>query len=122
MPQTKKTVNFDLDTNLLQKYYPKDNWRQSYQDLRSFLEKNGFEHRQGSGYISSRPISISKITLLVKEITVEFDWFAYCVKKFDVASVGKEFSFIDVICESINSEVVDELESINIIMKDELHL
>ena len=45
-----KAFNFDLSVRALQENYPGTNYRQAYQDIRQFLEDNGFEHRQGSGY------------------------------------------------------------------------
>lgn len=48
----RKGINFDLDTQALQKHYPKGNWHHAYDDFRNFSLKNGFEHIQGSGYHS----------------------------------------------------------------------
>ena len=40
----RKGINFDLDTEALQKYYPKGDWHNAYYDVRAYFEKNGFEH------------------------------------------------------------------------------
>ena len=53
----KKGINFDLDTVALKEHYPKDNWNNAYYELRSFFEAHGFEHIQGSGYHSVKPMS-----------------------------------------------------------------
>ena len=45
-----KAINFDLSVHELEKYYP--DYRKAYYDVKSFFKKHGFEHRQGSGYIS----------------------------------------------------------------------
>lgn len=50
-------INFDLDTKKLETLYSSKNWRQAYDDIRDFLKKNNFEHRQGSGYISKEEMS-----------------------------------------------------------------
>ena len=56
-----KAINFDLDTHKLQANYPGANYRNAYYDLRRFFEKHGFEHRQGSGYISLTKLATADI-------------------------------------------------------------
>lgn len=46
----KKGIYFDLDTARLKEVYKNGDWHNAYYELRSFLEKEGFEHIQGSGY------------------------------------------------------------------------
>lgn len=48
----RKGINFDLNTEALKQYYPKENWNNAYYDVRYFFETHGFEHIQGSGYHS----------------------------------------------------------------------
>lgn len=119
MSRTRKSINFDLDTKLLQKFYPKDNWRYAYKEIQSFLEDKDFEHRQGSGYVSSKPVLMSEMQDLVEQLVTKFDWLTLCVKEFDVTSVGKQFSFIDVmestydrifIENDLEEELTEEME------------
>lgn len=49
----KKALNFDLDTRKYEKF-TKRPAPTAYGKIRSFLKRNGFEHRQGSGYISNK--------------------------------------------------------------------
>ena len=54
----RKGINFDLNTEQLQKYYPVSaSWRNAYTDVKAFFESNGFEHIQGSGYHSKEAMS-----------------------------------------------------------------
>ena len=53
----RKGINFDLDTEVLKEHYPKGDWHNAYCDVRSYFEKNGFEHIQGSGYHSTKEMS-----------------------------------------------------------------
>lgn len=55
-----KYLNFDLDTNKLKQYYPKKDYTRAYKDIEKFLVSRGFEHRQGSAYISKMSIDIVK--------------------------------------------------------------
>ena len=50
----RKGINFDLDTEALKEHYPKGDWHNAYYDVRTYFEKNGFEHIQGSGIIPLR--------------------------------------------------------------------
>ena len=53
MPSSRKQVAFDLDTKALEKYYPTDNWRNAYQDIRRDMLENEFVWQQGSVYTST---------------------------------------------------------------------
>ena len=50
--KTLKALNFDLDTENLKRYYPSSDYHKAYFDIKQFMIQNGFEHRQGSGYVS----------------------------------------------------------------------
>lgn len=45
-----KAINFDLSTNELKKYF--SNTAEAYNQIKSFMLNNGFDHRQYSGYAS----------------------------------------------------------------------
>lgn len=69
-----KAINFDLDIKALQQYYPSSNWRKAYEDINKFFLSNGFEHRQGSGYISLiKTDDYSVLTLTRKTLKVEYN-------------------------------------------------
>lgn len=52
---TRKAINFDLSTNTLEELFGKGNTKKPYSDIKHFMEKNGFEHSQYSGYVSKEP-------------------------------------------------------------------
>lgn len=62
----KKAINFDLDTKKLREFHPKG-ITQAYTDIRNFLESMGFEHRQGSGYVSKEPIRYATVDAIVEK-------------------------------------------------------
>lgn len=92
---TKKALNFDLDTKMLKQVYSETSYTNAYYEIRSFLEKNGFEHRQGSGYVSQNPITLPKVHALVVKMNKQLTWLGDCVKEFDVTSVGKSHSLLN---------------------------
>lgn len=100
-----KAVNFDLNVNNLKLYYDKGDYHNAYRDLKNFFEKNGFEHRQGSGYISIKPIKIDKVTLLCRDLTVQFPWISNCVNRFDVTEIGDTFDMTEYLLEPKSKEL-----------------
>lgn len=62
----KKAINFDLDTKKLREFHPKG-ITQAYTDIRNFLESMGFEHRQGSGYVSKEPMRYATVDAIVEK-------------------------------------------------------
>jgi len=63
-----RSINFDLDTKKLKEHYPNKNYTNAYEDIKKFLIKNDFEHRQGSGYISEKELSNFEISSILKEL------------------------------------------------------
>ena len=87
-----KAINFDLDTHKLQA-----NYRNAYYDLRRFFEKHGFEHRQGSGYISLTKLATADIYDLMDDLTQALPWIGDCVNKIDVTNIGQQHDLIDLV-------------------------
>ena len=93
----KKAINFDLDTNALKINYGGSNYREAYIDIETFMEHNGFEHRQWSGYISKYEMSTQDIQMIVINMGKTFPWLGSCVKKFDVTDIGQQHDLTELI-------------------------
>ena len=87
-----KSIEFDLDTKKLQEFY-KD-YRTAYKDIRAFMTKHGYVHRQGSVYNSNEKLLETDILVLVDEIKEHFTWASTCIKAFDVANIGQQHSML----------------------------
>lgn len=88
MERTKrKAVNFDLDTVIMRrlKLYP-----DGYRMLKNAFKRLGFEHRQGSGYVSKDKLDSMQVERVIKAIFTELPWVAECVKKLDVTDIGRQ--------------------------------
>lgn len=74
-------VSFDIDTNCLNKHYPQETYHNAYNDIRKFMEGNGFEWQQGSMYFG-QPDRITAVTCVtvVQQMAKHFAWFKTCVK------------------------------------------
>lgn len=92
----KKAINFDIDTKKYEEY-SKKKAPTAYLEIKRFLQKNGFEHRQGSGYISKSDLKDSDITTLIVNMSLTFEWLKYCIKEIDVTNIGKQHSLLDTI-------------------------
>lgn len=88
----KWTINFDLDTKKLQQKYSRNNWKKAYKDVRKVMLENGFEHRQGSGYISKEEMSEHDITAIIDNIAEKLPWIDECSRVFDKAMADRHIS------------------------------
>ncbi|PHU40461.1 hypothetical protein CSX00_06120 [Pseudobutyrivibrio ruminis] len=87
-----KSIEFDLDTKKLQEFY-KD-YRTAYKDIRGFMTKHGYTHRQGSVYNSREKLLETDILVLVDDLKNRFEWASTCIKAFDVANIGQQHSML----------------------------
>ncbi len=92
----RKAINFDIDTKKYEEYTGKKA-PTAYAEIKAFLKKNDFEHRQGSGYISKKSLDDLKITAIITNMTLTFNWLKYCIKEIDVTNIGKQHSLKDTI-------------------------
>ena len=93
--RTRQAINFDLDVNNLKIHYKNNSYTNAYDDIKRFLLSNGFEHRQGSGYVSIKPINRIDTMDVIRSLSHKYDWFPKCVNKCDVTSVGREYDALD---------------------------
>lgn len=89
----RKAINFDLDTKKLSINYGKSR-RNAYREIGNFLEKNGFKHRQWSGYVSEKKMSHMEIEKLNIKMFKNFPWLISCARRFDVTDLGKNYNLI----------------------------
>jgi virulence-associated protein VapD len=100
MPPQKrhKALNFDLDSEKLRTVFGGENGRRkAYAGIERFLTKNGFEHRQWSGYASTKPMSYYETYTLIGRLVDECPWMAYCVNRFDATNIMSESDMLEAI-------------------------
>lgn len=105
----RKALNFDLDT----KKYEEDTGKHSptaYAEIKRFLKKNNFEHRQGSGYISKDSLNDGKVFAIIQSMSIELKWLKNCVKQIDVTNIGKQHSLLETISKATNDNDLSDLE------------
>ena len=89
MSVSRKAINFDLDTNILKQIYNNGDYTNAYKEIRAFMEKNGFERRQGSGYISKDRMREADAILIYNNMVATFPWFNQAVKTCDLTHIGR---------------------------------
>lgn len=72
-------ITFDMDTNCLDNNYHGNNPNNAYANIRSVLERRGFNNIQGSVYLGNENVSEAHGTLAIQELTARYDWFYTCV-------------------------------------------
>ena len=84
---SRKAIFFDLDTSQMKamSLYPG-----GYGLLKNTFKKNGFTYRQGSGYVSEKKLTESKMFTIIEEIVNEQPWLTRCVKAIDISDIGKK--------------------------------
>ncbi|NDJ28044.1 hypothetical protein DMB95_09355 [Campylobacter sp. MIT 12-8780] len=106
MSVSRKAINFDLYTNELKKHF--QDTREAYAQVKEFMLKNGFEHRQYSGYASKNSLSERAISKLSTKLVTNFPWLASCVKRFDVTDIGEQYDLTDqlqILSKSIHKDI-----------------
>lgn len=106
---TRKAINFDLDTKALQVIFKSKNpfvYMAGYRQIGRFLKKNGFTHRQWSGYISKEPLTPMQTITIVRGLNSSLPWLRRCVKKFDVTNIGDTFDLMYIFNKSKSQPVL----------------
>jgi len=71
--------------------------RNAYSQIKGFLTKNGFSHKQWSGYISLRPMSYSEVYDIVFKMIDTHPWLPVCTNQFDATNVMAETDMLEAI-------------------------
>ena len=91
----RKAINFDLNDNLLKKYYPSKSYKNAWRDIKKYLINNQFVHRQYSGYVSIDSMSMAEAGNTIGKMARKWNWLNKSVIQFDVTNVGEEYSFLE---------------------------
>jgi len=108
MKESRKAINFDLDERKLKKLYPSRfpfAYKHAWSDIKRFMEKNGFEHRQYSGYVSRKPMSYTEVIKTMEKLRSVYPWIGPCAQKFDVTEVGKTYSLLELLRRDPEKEI-----------------
>lgn len=87
------SVYFDLDVESLKKIYEPmsgHDYTNAYHEIRSFMEKEGYGHEQGSVYHSTGEQNKVDVIRTVKKLQKEKPWMKDCVNKMSYARISEK--------------------------------
>lgn len=103
-----KTIHFDIDEKALKDAYPykdknhsQDNYKNTYRMIAKVLYDEGFERRQYSGYISSKPITNMEATRVIRKIAEKFPWLNGCFQRLDIENVPRRMDMKDIFNDAV---------------------
>lgn len=111
--ESRMMITFDLNQEKLKVYYPKGNsqsetfYKKAYGDIKKFMLKNGFLHRQYSVYISNDELSKQDVNMICDSIGRKLPWIGECINELDITFVGNEYSLKERIIHSCNEAQSD---------------
>ncbi len=105
----RKAINFDLNTKKYEEIINKPA-PTAYAIIKRFLKRNGFEHRQGSGYVSKDSLNDGKVFAIIQNMSIELEWLKDAVDQIDVTNIGKQHSLIDAVQNAPSINDIDDLE------------
>lgn len=109
MSKTRKQIIFDLDTKELERYYPTENWRNAYNDIKKVMIASDFKWIEGSGYISNNQISIKKTQKILKDMTNKYPYLNKCMRDCSISSITSTHSQNHLFDKEINLKPLREV-------------
>lgn len=97
--ESRVSVYFDLDVKALKNIYEPasgHDYTNAYHEIRSFMEKEGYEHEQGSVYHSVGEKHRSEVIRTIQGLQDEKSWLKECVKKMSYARISEEHDLMGI--------------------------
>lgn len=88
---TRKFINFDLDTNLMKTYNLSRYY--VYSNIKTFMEKNNFEHVQYSGYESKEPLIDVNVINLLRKMKFSLPWISPLIKDIVITEIKQQHRY-----------------------------
>ncbi len=73
-------IEFDMDTDTLQKSYPGATWTNAYTEIKKVLDRHGFIRQQGSVYFGGPKVNAVTCVLASFDLAKSLPWFAISVR------------------------------------------
>lgn len=98
MAQRRKAFHFDLDEEKLKALYPSDSengYKKAWSKIGAFMEANGFEHAQYSGYESVHGMSYYDAFAVLENLQAAFPWFNECAQAATLTEIGRRYDVLE---------------------------
>ena len=98
-----KCLYFDLSTEELLETF--SNTSKPYAQIKNFLEKQGFEHNQHSGYISKKPLTRAKSYKILEKMAKNFTWLDDYAQRFAITNAPDEMNVQGFLSKNARNEM-----------------
>lgn len=88
----RKQLSFDLDTDICKKILGDEKYTKAYKDIRTFFERNGCLHIEGSVYMSNHRLGNVDVARLVGKLLKEHPYLSKCIREIHQADVSSVHS------------------------------
>lgn len=98
MANSRKAFHFDLDEQKLKALYPSSSptgYKGAWSKIQAFMEANGFEHTQYSGYESVHGMPYYDAYSVLENLQAKFPWFKDCAKAATLTEIGKRHDVLE---------------------------
>ena len=85
------SVNFDLSIEKLKENFSETHPKKAYALIEKFLKEEGYEHVQGSGYHSTKKITLTEGLSTLDAMREEYPWLNNSVKSMYLTEIGERF-------------------------------
>lgn len=76
----RKQITFDIDTNVTKMILGNGSYTNIYTDIRKYMEKNEWQHIEGSVYMSKKPMSNTKVAKILDSMIKEYPYLTKCIR------------------------------------------
>lgn len=124
MANHRKAFHFDLDEDRLKSLYPsesKTGYKSAWGKIQAFMEANGFEHTQYSGYESIHGMSYLQAYKVLEGLQKTYPWFKDCAQVATLTEIGKRHDVLEHLGNGKDIEEPDVSHSEPLRLKDEAH-
>lgn len=91
--QGRWAINFDIDTKKAEQYHPSKTRQGAYSELKNYFEKEQFEHRQHSGYVSKSEKQGEEIKVIVFKLLEKYPYVKEYVRHMDATLINPEYVY-----------------------------
>lgn len=105
-----KCIHFDFLIDEIREHFSNDST--PYTQIQNFLENNGFEHNQYSGYISKEPLNDAAVYTLLRKIAKNFTWIDDCVRKFAITNAPDEMEVQGFLSQNARNEMKGQFKEL----------
>ena len=92
-------INFDLSIEKLREHYSKTHPKKAYTDIKQYMLKQGFTHRQWSGYVSEKTMSRPELAEFTVQLHEHFPWLIECEGRMDATVITDIFDIRQMIVD-----------------------